>query len=182
MSSQRLHCPALSSCSINWLFFSFFFPPSLSPFYASCRDVFDVSLLASCKSTCLGCVRAICLPRLVIVLIIAILVPLSVFCDDFFLWLYLTWYCKSPNGAPSLDNLPRESPHTCPTPLPDTHTQIQQRHHTTKDEEDRELAPSRPLVEVLDVCSWSSSLPQPCQQTVTHLMVTSEQRSSPFFP
>ncbi|XP_049897761.1 LIM and calponin homology domains-containing protein 1-like isoform X5 [Epinephelus moara] len=90
----------------------------------------------------------------------------------------------SPNEVPSLDDPPGESPSPSPTP---PHIQIQKENQTKKDEEEGKQAASTPYVEIHAVGVRRSSDPlsrsfprphaEPPMDSVTQLMVTSEQRS-----
>nr|XP_033489079.1 LIM and calponin homology domains-containing protein 1-like isoform X5 [Epinephelus lanceolatus] len=91
----------------------------------------------------------------------------------------------SPNEVPSLDDPPGESPSPSPTP---PHIQIQKENQTKKDEEEGKQAASTPYVEIHVVGVRRSSDPlsrsfprphaEPPMDSVTQLMVTSEQRFS----
>ncbi|XP_044060463.1 LIM and calponin homology domains-containing protein 1-like isoform X10 [Siniperca chuatsi] len=93
----------------------------------------------------------------------------------------------SPNEVSSLDAPPGESPSPSPTPPLKPHIQIQTESQAKKDEEEGEQTDSTPCIEIHAAGVRRSSEPLPCSlpqphaeppmETVTHLMVTSEQRS-----
>lgn len=95
----------------------------------------------------------------------------------------------SPNEVYSLDTPPGESPSPSPIPLLEPHIQIQM--ESTKDEEEGDQAASTSFIEIHAVSMRRSSEPlpfslsqphaEPPRETVTHLTVSSEQRSSPLF-
>ncbi|XP_044060461.1 LIM and calponin homology domains-containing protein 1-like isoform X9 [Siniperca chuatsi] len=94
----------------------------------------------------------------------------------------------SPNEVSSLDAPPGESPSPSPTPPLKPHIQIQTESQAKKDEEEGEQTDSTPCIEIHAAGVRRSSEPLPCSlpqphaeppmETVTHLMVTSEQRFS----
>ncbi|XP_044060455.1 LIM and calponin homology domains-containing protein 1-like isoform X3 [Siniperca chuatsi] len=91
----------------------------------------------------------------------------------------------SPNEVSSLDAPPGESPSPSPTPPLKPHIQIQTESQAKKDEEEGEQTDSTPCIEIHAAGVRRSSEPLPCSlpqphaeppmETVTHLMVTSEQ-------
>lgn len=107
-------------------------------------------------------------------------------------WLHCPFLCivcvngwhNSPNEIPSLD-----APSPSPTPPLEPQTQIQLEHQSVKDLEEGEQTATTPCIEIHSASVRRSSEPLPCilprphaeppTETVTHLTVTSEQRSSP---
>ncbi|XP_070818114.1 LIM and calponin homology domains-containing protein 1 isoform X2 [Chaetodon trifascialis] len=91
----------------------------------------------------------------------------------------------SPNEIPSLDVSAGESPSPSPTPPLKPQIQIQKENQAKKDEEEGEQTASTPCIEIHAAGVRRSSEPLPCSlpqphaeppmETLTHLMVTTEQ-------
>ncbi|XP_035860418.1 LIM and calponin homology domains-containing protein 1 isoform X9 [Sander lucioperca] len=93
----------------------------------------------------------------------------------------------SPNEPPSLANPPGESPSSSPTPPLEPQIQIQKKNQTKKDDDEVKQTASTLCIEIHAAGLRRSSeplpcrVPQPCAEppmvNVTHLIITSEQRS-----
>ncbi|XP_039668773.1 LIM and calponin homology domains-containing protein 1-like isoform X9 [Perca fluviatilis] len=93
----------------------------------------------------------------------------------------------SSNELPSLDDPPGESPSLSPTPPLEPQIQIQKKNQTKKDDEEGKQTASTLCIEIHAAGLRRSSeplpcrVPQPCAEppmvNVTHLIITSEQRS-----